>query len=125
MYLSNLEKTPRVYDIHEYLSKLISEKYEKIGKVDSPIFYIKLASSYRDSSHFVTNDQFISEKEVEIATLKEKARVIELTKSRKFWILGFLVTLISILILGFLYGRNLKYQQKISVPERSNLSPKR
>ncbi|MBK8349984.1 MAG: sensor histidine kinase [Saprospiraceae bacterium] len=124
VYVSNLEKTPRVYDIHEYLSKLISEKYEKIGKVDSAIFYIKLASSYRDSSHFVTNDQFISEKEVEIATLKEKARVIELTKSRKFWILGFLVTLISILILGFLYGRNLKYQQKISVQKDQILAQK-
>ncbi|MBK8078994.1 MAG: sensor histidine kinase [Saprospiraceae bacterium] len=114
VYLQNLEKTPRVYDINEYLCELISSKFEVEGQADSAIYYIKLARLYSDSSLFVTNQQYISDKELEIATLKERAYIENLTKSRRIWIGGFIILLLCILILSYLFYHKSKYQKMIS-----------
>lgn len=114
LYLRNLEKTPRVYDIHEYLYELVAQKFEQEGSLDSSIFYIKLAHMYSDSSLFVTNYQYITDKEIEIATLKEKALVHQLSRSRSYWISGFVLLSFCILAVSYLYINRLKYQKKIT-----------
>ncbi|HPN68283.1 MAG TPA: sensor histidine kinase [Saprospiraceae bacterium] len=113
VYLANLEKTPRVYDTKEHFYDLISQKYEQEGKTDSAIFYIKLARIYSDSSQFVTNEQFINDKEIEIATLKEKALVNEISKSRRLWIIGFILLSMGLLLLAHFYRRTLRFQKLI------------
>lgn len=123
-YVNNLEKTPSDYEVNEKFYELISQKFEIVGKPDSAIFYLKLANIYNDSSQFVTNQQFISDKEIEIATLKEKALVSEISESRRMWIGGFILLLIGILLLAHFYRKTLLFQKLISGQNHEILTQK-
>ncbi len=124
IYLTNLEKNPGVYDTKEHFYDLVSQKFESEGKTDSAIYYIKMARLYTDSSNFVTNQLYINDKEIEIATLKEKALVNEISKSRRLWIFGFIFLLMGMLLLAHFYRRTLKFQKLISGQNQEILSQK-
>ena len=124
IYLTNLEKNPGVYDTKEHFYDLVSQKLGAEGKTDSAIYYIKMARLYADSSNFVTNEQYINDKEIEIATLKEKALVNEISKSRRLWIIGFILLSFGILFLALVYRRTLKFQKLISGQNQEILEQK-
>lgn len=113
-YLTNVEKNPRVFTLNSMLNELISLKFQKEGIADSSVHYIKLAKLYSDSSNFATNQEYISEKEIEIATLKEKSEIEYLAKSRKYWVLGFASLLGIIIVLIYFYFSKLKFESTIA-----------
>jgi two-component sensor histidine kinase len=97
-------KTKGYYDMKTAAFEIRSRVYEKQGKTDSALHYLKLSVENKDLANYELDQQKINSNTINFVLEKEKTK--NLNTISKLLKLGLILSLLSILIFSYLWRKN-------------------